>query len=112
MGETKLFYFCEVRRTCRRTEPPWPYPGQEDDNDPRTDLVKAYMLSFKGRVVLSGGASLSGAMLGAIISKVMSIEFVTKVAWCCCTSKRRECAISRLLIIGVFFYQIGYPGPM
>eukprot|EP00752_Nemacystus_decipiens_P009365 g8369.t1 len=32
-------------------------------------LVKEYMRSFKGRVVLSGGASVAGAALGAAISK-------------------------------------------
>eukprot|EP00752_Nemacystus_decipiens_P009363 g8367.t1 len=33
------------------------------------DLVKEYMQSFKGRVVLSGGASVAGAALGATISR-------------------------------------------
>ncbi|CAM9940941.1 unnamed protein product [Ascophyllum nodosum] len=41
----------------------------EEDEEARKDLVKVYKRSFKGRMVLSGGASLSGAMLGAFISK-------------------------------------------
>lgn len=41
------------------------------DEGSRTDLVQEYTRSFKGRLVLSGGASVSGAALGAIISKVI-----------------------------------------
>ena len=42
----------------------------QEGEEARKDLVKVYKRSFKGRMVLSGGASLSGAMLGAFISKV------------------------------------------
>lgn len=34
------------------------------------DIVQEYMQSLKGKAVLSGGASVAGAALGAIISKV------------------------------------------
>lgn len=34
------------------------------------DLVQQYMQSLKGKMVLTGGASVAGAALGAVISKV------------------------------------------
>eukprot|EP00903_Cladosiphon_okamuranus_P011102 g10478.t1 len=41
----------------------------EEDGGEGRDLVQEYMQSLKGRAVLSGGASVAGAALGAIISK-------------------------------------------
>ncbi|CAN0003072.1 unnamed protein product, partial [Ectocarpus fasciculatus] len=41
----------------------------EEDGVDRGDLVQEYTQSLKGRLVLSGGASVAGAALGAMISK-------------------------------------------
>lgn len=42
----------------------------QDGEGGRSDLVQEYTRSLKGKMVLSGGASVAGAALGAAISKV------------------------------------------